>query len=36
VYVDGLLVVGTNGLLFSGEGSDTTRFVPTGWTPSSR
>ncbi|MEQ4301211.1 serine hydrolase [Plantactinospora sp. B6F1] len=34
VYVDGLLVVGTNGLLFSGEGTDATRFTATGWTPS--
>jgi hypothetical protein len=33
VYVDDLLVVGTNGLLFSGEGGDAGRFVPAGWTP---
>ncbi|GIG85781.1 serine hydrolase [Plantactinospora endophytica] len=36
VYVDALLAVGTNGLLFSGEGTDATRFTATGWTPSDR
>ncbi|MDG4784567.1 serine hydrolase [Micromonospora sp. WMMD1102] len=34
VYLDNLLVVGSNGLLFSGETSDAPRFTQTGWTPS--
>ncbi|MBF9130414.1 immune inhibitor A, partial [Plantactinospora sp. S1510] len=33
VYVDHLLVAGTNGLLFHGEGADADRFTATGWTP---
>jgi CubicO group peptidase (beta-lactamase class C family) len=35
-YVDRVLAVGRDGLLFSGEGGDADRFVATGWTPSSR
>jgi len=36
VYVDGVLVAGTGGLLFHGEGTDANRFTATGWTPSNR